>query len=74
MNDRVDFVCVRADHHGSEPTDSVTMHDDRWAYCPSGVDERHQWQATGGMSLEDVKWFIARKAIRPLDRAPQPSD
>ena len=74
MNDRIEFVCVRAEHQASEPNDSVTMHDDRWAYCPSRADDRHQWQSTGGMSLEDLKWFIARKAIRPLERAPQPSD
>jgi hypothetical protein len=49
------------------------MHEDRWAYCPSGTDERHQWQPTGGMALEDLKRFTARHPIKPLDRSHKPS-
>jgi hypothetical protein len=73
MTDRIDFVCARPDHQGFEPNDSVTMHEDRWAYCPSGTDERHQWQPTGGMALEDLKRFTARHPIKPLDRSHKPS-
>ena len=62
MNDRVDFVCARADHQGSEPEDALTMHEERWAYCPSAAREAHEWRPvpTGGMSVEDVKRFLGR--------------
>ena len=63
MNDRVDFVCARAEHQGTEPNEALTMHEERWAYCSGGAGERHDWQLTGGMSLEDAKQFVKR--LRP---------
>ncbi len=64
MNDRVDFVCARADHQGSELDDVLTMHEDRWAYCPGGAREQHDWRPTGGMSLEDAKQFVRDMGCR----------
>jgi hypothetical protein len=64
MNDRIDYVCVHRDHQGSEPNDAVTMHQDRWAYCPSGAAERHEWRPTGGMSLDHVKRFAGPRPVR----------
>jgi len=61
MTDRVDFFCARAEHQGSELDDALTMHEDRWAYFPSGARERHDWRATGGMSLDDTKRFVRRQ-------------
>ncbi|HYV22821.1 MAG TPA: hypothetical protein VEN31_09230 [Candidatus Bathyarchaeia archaeon] len=55
MDDRVDFFCARPDHQGPEPTDALTMHEDRWAYCARGKGDAHDWRATGGLSLEEVK-------------------
>src|SRR5438477_13163691 len=41
-------VLLRApDHRGPEPTDALTMHEDRWAYCSAGKSESHDWQPTG---------------------------
>lgn len=60
MNDRVDFVCARLDHQVSNLDDALTMHQDRWAYCPAGAFGQHDWRPTGGMSLEDLKKFVAR--------------
>ena len=76
MNDRVDFYCARADHQGPEPDDALTMHEERWAYCPSGADGPHDWRSipAGGMSLEDAKQFVRRRPIRPIDTRAQPSD
>ena len=67
MDDRVDFFCARPDHQGAEPNDALTMHQERWAYCPAAKSEPHDWQATGGMSLEDVKRFALRHPIRRRD-------
>ena len=74
MNDRVDFVCARAEHQGSEPDDVLTMHEELWAYCPAGASAPHDWRPTGGMSLEDAKQFGRGKPIRQIDTTPQPTD
>jgi len=64
MDDRVEFVCGRTDHQRPEPNDALTMHEDRWAYCPAAKSERHDWRPTGGMSLDDAKRFALRDPIR----------
>jgi hypothetical protein len=74
MNDRIDFVCTRAEHRNSEPNDAVTMHEDSWAYCSGGANFRHDWQPTGGMSLEDAKRFVQRAAVRQVDTTGPRSD
>lgn len=74
MNDRVDFVCARADHQGSEPDDDLTMHEDSWAYCPAGAREHHDWRPTGGMSLDETKQFVRRQPMRQVDTTNQRSD
>jgi hypothetical protein len=74
VNDRIDFVCTRVEHRSSEPNDGLTMHEDRWAYCPAGSDHRHDWQSTGGLSLDDAKRFAQRPQIRLAGPTPQPSD
>jgi hypothetical protein len=74
MNDRVDFVCVRADHQGSEPDDALTMHDERWAYCPAAARELHDWRITAGISVEEAKQLIRRQPIREVDGSIQRTD
>jgi hypothetical protein len=74
MNDRVDFVCARADHQGSEPNDALTMHEDRWAYCSGGAGEPHDWRPTGGLSLNDAKRFVGPDPIHPVRPTDQRSD
>ena len=64
MDDRVDFFCARPGHRGPEPNDALTMHNERWAYCPGAEGEPHDWQPTGGMSLEDVKCLALRDPVR----------
>jgi hypothetical protein len=63
MDDRVEYFCSRPEHQGAEPNDALTMHRDRWAYCPSGKSDGHDWRATGGKSLDEVKRFGARYPI-----------
>ena len=67
MNDRIDFFCARAEHQSSEPNDALTMHEDRWAYCSGGAGADHDWQPTGGMSLDDAKRFVRPQPMRPID-------
>jgi hypothetical protein len=74
MNDRVDYFCARSEHQGAEPNDALTMHKDRWAYCPAGAGEPHSWQSTGGMSVDDVKRFVVRHPIRSVGTSDQRSD
>jgi hypothetical protein len=76
MNDRIDFVCARAEHQGTEPNDALTMHEDRWAYCSAGAGEHHDWRSmpTGAMSLDEAKDFLARHLIRPVGSTDQRSD
>jgi len=74
MDDRVDFVCARAEHQGSEPDDALTMHDDRWAYCPASAREHHDWRPTGGVSLDEAKRFVRREPHRQIDTTGQRSD
>ena len=76
MNDRVDFYCARAEHQGSELDDVLTMNEDRWAYCPSGAREHHDWRSmpAGGMSLQEAKQFVRRPSIRQVDTTGHPSD
>jgi hypothetical protein len=74
MNDRVDFVCARAEHQESELYDALTMHEDLWAYCPGRARVDHDWRPTGGVSLEDAKHFLRRQPIPDVDPTVQPSD
>jgi hypothetical protein len=76
MNDRVDFYCARAEHQGSELDDVLTMHEDRWAYCPGGAREDHDWRSmpAGAISLRDAKQFVRRHSVRPVDATDQRSD
>jgi hypothetical protein len=74
MNDRVDFVCARADHQGSEPNDALTMHEDCWAYCSGAAGEPHDWRPTGGLSLNDAKRFVGQDPIHPVRLTDQTSD
>jgi hypothetical protein len=76
MNDRIDFVCARAEHQLSEPNDAVTMHDDRWAYCAASGREPHDWRPVpaGGSSLDDAKELVRRHAIQSADTTGQRSD
>jgi hypothetical protein len=71
MDDRVDYFCARPEHQASEPIDTLTMHDDRWAYCARGAGEPHDWRPTGGMSLEYAKRFARLHPIRPVAPADQ---
>jgi hypothetical protein len=77
MNDRVDYVCTRAEHQASEPKDALTMHDDSWAYCSGGGSGPHDWRSTpmGGMSLDDAKRLVEQhRPARSTQSVNAPTD
>lgn len=55
MTDQIDFVCVRPDHQISTLVEALTIHNEKWAYCPSAQTDGHEWRACGGLSLDDLK-------------------
>ena len=59
----IEFVCGAAAHrplHDGEHASTVTVHEGRWAYCDSPVEEGHEWVASGGVPLE-----LLRRRGRP---------
>lgn len=52
------FRCVNAKHQearGNE-SDTLTIHDGKWAYCPHDIRVKgHEWEATGGVTLDDAR-------------------
>lgn len=54
VNNRIDFVCVRPEHQTALPREALTMHEELWAYCPSGAKPPHEWKATGGVTLAEA--------------------
>ena len=69
MTDQVDFVCVRSDHQVSTFAEALTIHDERWAYCPSAQTDGHDWRACGGMSADDLKGLLQRFPVERIARA-----
>jgi len=49
VNERIDFYCSDPGHQTLHPGEQLTMHDERWAYCPKSAAGEHRWQPTGGM-------------------------
>ena len=58
MTDQIDFVCVRADHQVSTLVEALTIHDEKWAYCPSAQVDGHDWQPCGVTGLEDLRTML----------------
>lgn len=54
----IDFRCVAAAHQhpGGRTTDTLTVHERKWAFCPLDVRAKgHEWSATGGVGLETLR-------------------
>jgi len=60
MNDLIDSVCIRPEHQITTAIEALTMHEEKWAYCPSAKTDQHEWRSCGGMRLEDLKRFLQR--------------
>ena len=60
MNNSIEFVCVRSEHQTDSPRESLTMHEDAWAYCPSGgAAAGHAWKATAHFTVAEAKQTLA---------------
>ena len=69
MTDRIDFVCVRPDHQVTTLGEALTVHDEKWAYCPSAHREGHEWRACEGLALEDLKRLLQRFPVSRITAA-----
>lgn len=52
------FRCANPDHArpAAERSDTLTLVEGLWAYCPLNVREPdHRWEATGGVPLETLR-------------------
>ncbi len=58
MTDQIDSVCVNPDHQATTLVEALTIHDERWAYCPSAQTDGHEWRTSGGMSLDELKRLL----------------
>jgi hypothetical protein len=45
MTNQIDFVCIRPDHQTSLPAETLTFHEETWAYCPAARADEHEWRS-----------------------------
>jgi hypothetical protein len=69
MTDRIDFVCVRPDHQVTTLGEALTVHAEKWAYCPSAHHDGHEWRACGGLGLDDLKRLLQRFPVTRIASA-----
>lgn len=55
----IHWRCEAAGHRqclDGRPADTLTVHEDRWAYCPMDAGAAgHEWTATGGVRIETLR-------------------
>jgi hypothetical protein len=59
----IEYLCANPAHQ--VPVDvgnPVIPHAGRWAYCPAGEADGHDWRATGGKTLATVREWLGRPA------------
>jgi hypothetical protein len=69
MTDQIDFVCVRPDHQVTTLGEALTVHAEKWAYCPSAHHDGHAWRACGGLGLDDLKRLLQRFPVTRIASA-----
>jgi len=60
----IQFRCVNEKHQEqrSSTSDTLTINEGAWAYCPMDVRAKgHEWQATGGLTLNEVRMLVDRE-------------
>lgn len=64
------FRCVADGHQepGSK-SDTLTIHEGKWAFCPHDIRAKgHSWEATGGVTLTDVRRLAERSRVKERER------
>jgi len=49
--------------------EALTVHNEKWAYCPSAHREGHEWRACGGLALADLKRLLQRFPVTRIASA-----
>lgn len=44
VTNEIEFFCVRPDHQTRALRETLTIHDEKWAYCPAGRPDGHAWR------------------------------
>jgi hypothetical protein len=63
----IHFLCVLSDHLRDPQleSDHITVVEGRWAFCAANVrEEKHEWQATGGITRADVARQLAQRRVQ----------
>lgn len=61
MTPLIYFRCRNSEHQlakepGTQPGSPITWHEGRWAYCPVGAADEHDWlELKNGYSVEEVR-------------------
>lgn len=71
VNSVIEHLCAAQDHQPPEDAETpVIRYADRWAYCPAGAADGHDWRATGGRTLATVREWLGRPStVRRRDEA-----
>jgi hypothetical protein len=52
------YLCVALEHQTppkERPGSPLTMHEERWAYCPAGAASEHLWRKIKPMNLAALR-------------------
>ena len=70
----VAYCCVAREHwrkaakKDGATTNTITVHERDWAFCPfDAVGLGHEWQATGGIGINELRWMVRRGAPEALE-------
>ena len=57
MEGLITFVCREQGHQGEpgEISNSLTVVDRQWSYCPSGANAGHKWVQVEGTTVEALR-------------------
>ena len=66
MTDQIDFVCVRPYHQVTTLAEALTIHDEKWAYCPSARSDAHLWRSCRETALEDIRSLLRELPVAQI--------
>ncbi len=63
----VHYRCVNPRHREApgSGSDTLTIHERKWAYCPHDIRARgHEWKDTGGLTMTDLKLLVDNERMK----------